>query len=71
MALTDIHCIQLRERIDAFKLECIASGKVDADMALTLLIHIREIVNANLPKIIRRSSYETQHDSHSGTLSSD
>ena len=71
MALTDIYCVQIRQKIDDFKLECVSSGKVDAETAFTLLDNIRGIINGQLPEIIQRSAYETQHDTHSGTLSSD
>ena len=71
MALTDIYCVQIRQKIDEFKLECISSGNVDAEAAFALLINIREIINGHLPEIIQRNEYETQHDSQSGTLSSD
>ncbi|KKM06012.1 hypothetical protein LCGC14_1748260 [marine sediment metagenome] len=71
MALIDLQCIILRQKIDEFKLECVSSGKVDAEAAFELLINMRGVLNANLPEIIQRDTYETQHDSQSGTLSSD
>ncbi len=71
MALIDLQCVILRQKIDEFKIECIASGRIDADAAFELLINMRGVLNSNLPEVIQRDTYETQHDSQSGTLSSD